>query len=130
MFPWQSDGAYLCTGQPQLPARAGNQPGPPVGCLRVARANRRPAERLFEDAERVLHGETTQIPAPQHAQVSRERTADPGQPQRPRWQLLVGQALNLGADHAERRTRCTTHMQIGPEIDLDLAVERVIESTG
>ena len=129
-FPGQTDVAYQGTGQPQLPARAGNQPGPPVGCLGVARANRRPAQRLLEEAERVLHREATQVPAPHYAQIKRQWTADPGQPQGPRWQLLVGQALHLNADDAKRSIRRTADVEVGPDINLDRAVERVIESRG
>src|SRR5215207_9867229 len=124
MLPGQTHLAHQCAGEPQLPAGASHQPGPTVGCVRVAGADGGPAERLLEKAEGVLDGETPQIPTPQHAQVSRQRTADPGQPQGPRWQLLVGQALDLHADHAERRIRCTSHMQIDPGVNLHAAVGR------
>jgi hypothetical protein len=76
-----------------------------------------------------LDRESAHRPAPQHAQVSRERTADPGQPQRPRWQLRGGQALDLHADHAERRSRCTTHVQVGPGVHRHAAGGRMIPLT-
>ena len=80
MLPGKADFANECAGQPQLPAGAGYQPAPTFACLRVARANCGPTERLLEEAERVLDGEAAQIPAPQQAQVSRQWTADPRQP--------------------------------------------------
>jgi hypothetical protein len=52
---------------------------------------------------------------------------DPSQPQGPRWQFLVGQALDLDADHAERSIRRATHVELSPHIYLDCAVHRVIE---
>ena len=70
----------------------------------------------------MLDGEAPHIPAPHNAQVSRQRTADPGQPQGPRWQFLVGQALDLDADDAEWRIRCASHVEIGPGIDTDFAI--------
>ena len=113
--------------QPQLPAGTGNQPGPAVGCIGVARADGRPTERLFEEAEGMLHREATQIPAPQAGQVSRQRTADPGQPQWAGWQFLLGQALDLDADHAERRIWRAAHVQVGPDVDRDGAIQRVLK---
>src|ERR1700720_2170168 len=101
-----------------MPTGAGDQPGPAIGGIRVAGTNGGPAESLLEEAESVLDGETPQIPAPQRAQVGWQWTADPGQPQRPRRQLLVGQALDLDTDHAEGSVRRAAHMQIGPGIDL------------
>lgn len=112
MLPGESDLGEQWTGQPQLPAGAGDQPAPTVSCLRVAWADGGPAERLFEEAEGMLDGEAAQVPAPQNAQVRRQWTADPGQPQGPRWQLFVGQALDLDAHHAEGSIRRATHVQL------------------
>src|SRR5438132_3614655 len=130
VLPGQADLADMRPRQPQLPASASNQPGPPVGRLCVAWADRGPTECLLEEAEGVLDGESPQIPAPHNAQVSRQRTADPGQPQGPRWQLLVGQALDLDADHAERRLWRATYVELGPHIDADGAVRRVVQLRG
>src|SRR6516225_7302672 len=80
--------------QPQLPACGSNEPAPSVGCIRVARAYRRPAKGLFEETEGVLHGETPQVPMPEDAQVSAQRPADPSQPQWVGWQLFVGQPFD------------------------------------
>jgi uncharacterized protein involved in outer membrane biogenesis len=85
----------------------------------VARADGGPAERLFEEAEGVLHGEAPQVPAPQHAQVGWERAANPGQPQGPRWQLLLRETFNLDAHDAERGIRRAGYVEICPGIDLD-----------
>ena len=128
MFPWHVDVADQWTSQPQLPAGGSDQPAPAIGCCRVSRADGSPTERLLEEAERVLDGEAAQIPAPQHAQVSRQWTADPGQPQRPRWQLFVGQALDLDAHHTEGSVRRTSHVEIGPSVDTDFAIGSVDQS--
>src|SRR6516162_9771304 len=49
MFPGQADLAHEWSSQPQLPARRGNQPGPAISCLWVARTNCGPSEGLFEE---------------------------------------------------------------------------------
>ncbi len=110
-----------------MPAGGGDQPAPAVGCIWMARAHRRPAQSLFEETEGVLHGETTQVPVPETAQICGERPADPGQPQWVGWQLFVGQAFDLNADHAEVRIGCTADMQVGPGVDRDRAIGRVVE---
>src|SRR5258707_6183146 len=105
MLPGQADVTDEWAGQPQLPAGGSDQPGPTVSGVCVARADGSPAEGLLEEAEGMLDGETSQVPAPQHAQVSRQWAADPSQPQGPRGQLFVGQALDLHAHHAEGSIR-------------------------
>lgn len=50
--------------EPQLPESHGQEPAPAIGSLGIPRADRRPAERLFQEAEGVLHGEAAQVPAP------------------------------------------------------------------
>jgi len=127
MFPGEADLTDEWAGQPQLAGGAGDQPAPTVGRLRVARTNAGPAEGLFEEAEGVLDGKAAQVPAPHDAQVSRQRSADPGQPQGPRWQFLVGQALNLDADHAEGRMWSAAHVELGPDVDADDAVRGVVQ---
>src|SRR6266508_3190822 len=127
MLPGQADVADEWASQPQLPARACDQPAPTIGCLRVARSNGGPAEGLLEETEGVLDSEAPQVPAPQDAQVSRQRTADPGQPQGPRRQLFVGQALDLDADHAEGRIRRAADVEPGPDVDADDAIRRVVQ---
>src|SRR5438105_5930347 len=128
MLPGEADLAHEWASQPQLPAGSRNQPAPAISCVGVARANSSPAQRLLEKAERMLDGEAPQIPAPQHAQVSRQWTADPGQPQRPRWQLFVGQALDLDAHHTEGSVRRTSRVEIGPSVDTDFAIGSVDQS--
>src|SRR6266487_2810925 len=127
MLPGEADLGHEWASQPQLPADSRNQPAPAIGCVGMPRANGSPAEGLLEKAERMLDREAPQIPTPQHAQVSRQRTADPGQPQRPRWQLLVGQALDLDADHAEGRVWRAAYVELGPDVDGDQAVRRVVQ---
>ena len=127
MLPGEADLAHEWASQPQLPAGSRNQPAPAISCVGVARANSSPAQRLLEKAERMLDGEAPQIPAPQHAQVSRQWTADPGQPERPRWQPFIGQTLDLDADHAEWRIWSAAHMELGPQVDADDAVRRVVQ---
>src|SRR5207237_10294043 len=90
-------------------------------------ANVCPAEGRFEEAEGVLNGEAPQIPAPQHAEIRRQRASDPGQPQGPRWQLLVGQALDLDTDDAERSMWCAAHVEFGPHVDGDDAIRRMVK---
>jgi hypothetical protein len=74
MLPGKANVADECAGQPPLPAAGRDQPTPAVGRLRVARANRRPAERLLEEAKGMLNGlftndkillVTASTPAPQ-----------------------------------------------------------------
>jgi hypothetical protein len=88
-LPGKADLTDEWAGQQQLPAGASDQPTPTIGGVRVAGADRGPAEGLFEEAESVLNGEAPQVPAPQRAQVRRQWTADPGQPQRSWGQLLL-----------------------------------------
>src|SRR5712691_565030 len=64
MLPRQADVTDEWAGQPQLPAGAGDQPGPTVSGICVAGTGRGPAEGLFEEAEGMLDGETSQIPVP------------------------------------------------------------------
>ena len=78
MLPGQADVTDEWAGQPQLPAGAGDQPGPTVSSVCVAGADGSPAERLLEEAESVLNGEAAQIPVLQRAQVDRQRTSNPG----------------------------------------------------
>src|SRR5580765_309511 len=66
MLPGKTDVRNDGPSQPELPACGRDQPGPAIGCLGPARPNRGPAKRLFEEAERVLHSETTQVPAPEN----------------------------------------------------------------
>ena len=127
MLPGQSDLAHEWSSQPQLPAGSGNQPGPAIGCLRVTRTNGGPAEGLFEEAEGMLHREAPQVPVPYDAQVSRQRTTDPGQPQGPRWQLLIRQSLDLDADHVEGRSWRAARMDFGPGVDGDDTVGGVVQ---
>src|SRR5438067_6101278 len=47
---------------------------------------------------------------------------NPGQPQGSRRQLLVGQALDLDTHHAERSIWGASHVELGPDVDPDLAV--------
>src|SRR4051794_5081434 len=91
--------------QPQLPACASHQPTPAVGGLRIAWAHRGPTEALLQKAKGVLNREAAQIPMPEDAQVSRQWTADPGQPQWIRSLLHLRQAFDLDADHGERSSR-------------------------
>jgi hypothetical protein len=114
---------------PQTNVAEPDQPAPAIGCVGMAGANVSPAERLLEETEGVFHGEATQLPTPEHAQVSRQRTADPGQPQGPGWQPLIGQALDLDADHAEGCMWCAAHVELGPDVDADDAVGRVVQLT-
>ena len=119
MLPRESDVADDGPRQPQLPTGARHQPTPSVGGLRIAWAHGGPTEGLLEEPEGVLNGETAQIPVPEDAQVSWQRTADPGQPQWV-WSLLhLWQAFDLDADHAERRARRAANMQVTPDIDVD-----------
>jgi hypothetical protein len=129
VFPGKADLADEWAGQPQLPAGGGDQPTPTVGCLGVAGTDRGPAKGLFEEAEGMLDGEPSQVPAPQHTQVSWQWAADPGQPQGPRWQLLVGQALDLDAHHAERSIRRASHVELSPGVDPDFAIGWVAQSS-
>ena len=126
-FPGQTDVAHECTGQPQLPASASDQPGPAIGCVGIPRPNRGPAQRLFEEAAGVLDSDPTQVPAPENRQFIRQRTANPGQPQRLRRQLHIGQTLDLHADDGERCIRRTAHVETGPDIDLDRAIRWVFQ---
>src|SRR5215207_4649758 len=71
VFPWHAHVADQWTRQPQLPAGAGDQPRPAVGCSRVSGTDGGPAEGLFEETEGVVNGEAPQVPAPQCAQVGR-----------------------------------------------------------
>ena len=128
MLPGQAHVADQWTSQPQLPTGGGHQTRPAVGSRWVARADGGPAEGLFEKAKGVLDGEPPQVPAPQHAQVGWERTADPGEPERSRWQLLVGQAFDLDAHDAERGIRRAGDVELGPGIDLDFAVGGVVQA--
>ena len=112
--------------QPQLPAGAGHQPAPAIGGLRITWAHRGPTEALLEKSEGVLNGKAAQIPMPENAQVGRQWTADPGQPQRVRSLLHLGQAFNLDADHGERSIRGAANMQVTPGVNLDDAIECVI----
>ena len=127
MLPGQAHVAEQGTSQPQLPTGSSHQARPAIGSRWVARADRGPAEGLFEKAEGMLDGETPQVPTPQHAQVGWKRTADPGEPERPRWQLLVRQTLHLYAHDAERGLRCAGDVEIGPGIDLDCAVGDMLQ---
>jgi hypothetical protein len=43
--------------------------------------------------------------------------------------VLVGQALDLDADHAERSIRGASHVEIGPDIDRGCAVRRMLQLT-
>ena len=122
MLPGQADVTDEWAGQPQLPAGAGDQPGPTVSSVCVAGPDGSPAEGLLEEAESVLNGEAAQIPAPQHTQVSWQWAANPGQPQGSRRQLLVGQALDLDTHHAERSIWGASHVELGPGVDTDLPV--------
>jgi hypothetical protein len=70
----------------------------------------------------MLHGEPAEVPAPQHAQVGWERTADPGEPERSRWQFLLRQTFHLDAHDTERGLRRAGDVKIRPGIDLDLAI--------
>src|SRR5215472_10925045 len=127
MLPGKTDIRNNCASQPQLPARGRDQPGPAIGCLGMARPNSGPAQCLFEEPERVLDGEATQVPAPENCQLIRQRTTNPGQPQRLRRQLHIGQPLDLHADDGERCIWRTAHVETGPDIDLDRAVEWVFQ---
>src|SRR5262245_15721104 len=69
VLPRQADVLDELASEPQWPAGGGDEPAPSVGCIRVARAYRRPAKGLFEEPEGVLHGEATQVPVPHDAQV-------------------------------------------------------------
>jgi hypothetical protein len=80
VLPGHTDVADQWPGQPQLTSGASDQPGPTVGCLRVAGADGGPAQRLLEEAEGVFDRTASQVPAPHNAQVRRQWTADPGQP--------------------------------------------------
>src|ERR1700738_366304 len=128
MLPGQANVADKLPCQPQLPAGGGDQAGPAVGGGWVARADGRPAKRLLEKAEGVFDREAPQVPAPQDAQGGRQWTADPGQPEGPWWQLLVGEAFNPDPHHAERGIRRAWHMEIGPGIDLDFTVGSVVQT--
>ena len=59
MLPGKANLAHEWTGQPQLPARGGDQPAPTVSRLRVAGADGSPAESLFEEAEGMLDREAS-----------------------------------------------------------------------
>jgi hypothetical protein len=122
MLPGQAHIGEQWPSQPQLPASGGDQTRPSVGGRRVARTDGGPAERLFKEAEGVFHREAPQVPTPEDAQVGREWTADPGQPQGPRGQLLVRQAFHLDAHDAERAIRGAG------DIDLDFAVRGMGQS--
>jgi len=74
VLPGQTDLAHMLAGQPQLPASAGNQPGPPVSRLCGAGADGGPPERLFEEAEGMLHRER------KYQRHSRLRSAGSGPP--------------------------------------------------
>src|SRR5262245_22919952 len=64
---------------------------------------------------------------PQDAQVSWQRTVDPGQPQWV-WSVLhLGQAFDLDAEHAERSSRRAATMPATPGVDVDLAIQPVIK---
>ena len=83
--------------------------------------------RLFEKAKGMLHGEPAQVPAPQHAQVGWPRTADPSEPERSRWQLLIRQTFHLDPHDAERGIRRAGDVEIGPGIDLDCTVGHMLQ---
>ena len=72
MLPGQTNVAEQWPSQPQLPAGGGDQTRPAVGGRRVARTDGGPAERRFEEAERVLDGEAPQVPTPEDTQVGWE----------------------------------------------------------
>ena len=58
MLPGQANIAEQWPSQPELPAGGGHQARPTIGSGWVARADRGPAEGLFEKAEGMLDGET------------------------------------------------------------------------
>jgi len=130
VLPGKSNVSDQSAREPQLPTGGGHQPRPAVSGLLMARADGGPAEGLLDKPERVFDGEAAQIPAPEGAQVKRQWTADPGQPQRSRWQAFVGQPLHLDTDDAERSSRRASDVEFGPGVDLDGAIERVFELGG
>ena len=68
-FPGQALVGDHRAGEPELPEREHEEPGPAVGSFGVSRANGRPAERLFEEAEAVLDRESQDVGAPQVGQI-------------------------------------------------------------
>src|SRR4051794_3068637 len=83
-FPGEALVSDEGSGEPELPERKGEQPGPAISGLGVARAHGGPAEGLFEEAEAVLDRESQDIVAPEVGQIVGQVAADPGQPERGR----------------------------------------------
>ena len=68
-LPGQWPVANERTGQAQLSIGQYDEPGPTVGLFGVAHPRERPVERLFEEAERMLHIEAAHVGAPGTIQV-------------------------------------------------------------
>ena len=102
-FPGQVAIGDQGPGEPQLPDRGGQQPGPAVGRRRLADADGGPAQGVFAEAEEVLDREAAAVPAPQVEQIVRQRAADPGQPQWLGWAGAVRQVGDADADQGEGR---------------------------
>ena len=64
MLPGEADLREQWTSQPELPARASHQPGPAIGCARVARAHGGPAQGLLPHAEHVFDVESSEVGLP------------------------------------------------------------------
>src|SRR5215218_10290856 len=100
-LPRQPQVLHAHARQPELGESGHDQPGPPVGLLRVANPRRRPPHALLEEAEGVLQIETPHIRAPDEIQIRRGSLRPvPPQPQHPRLPstLAAGQALDLDQD--------------------------------
>ena len=70
--------------QPQLPQPGRQQPTPAIGASAGSGGGSWSSPVLLEEAEQMLHGEAALIPAPDRAQIGRQRPALPDQPQRRR----------------------------------------------
>ena len=125
VLPGESDLRKQWTRQPELPARAGHQPGPAIGGVWMPWAHGGPAQGLLEKAEGMFVRKSAQVPAPERAQVGGQRAADPRQPQRSRRKPFIGQPLDVHAHHAEGSLGCTTDVEITPHVDAHGAVSRV-----
>ena len=74
-FPGEALVGDQGSGEPELPEREGEQPGPAVGGGGISGANGRPAEGLFEEAEAMLNQPSILHPYEARPRVIRRRSS-------------------------------------------------------